>query len=317
MKIRTEVKIGLIAVITLATFAWTYNYMKGLNVLKQFHNFNVFYDDIGGLKESNPVTLNGFKVGLVNTIDLADDNSGRIAVSIVLEKSFDLPKNSVAEIYSADLLGSKAIRFKLGDSPILAESGDTLKGEVEASLSDLISPVKAKADKIMDSIDSVLIVVLESLNDNFSDDFKSTVQHLQNSAQALDAFLNEENGQFPAITSNIEDITLSLKNNTKKFDTVMDNMESMSDSLAQSQFKSMINNMNTSLLSLHELLEGINEGKGTIGALATNDTLYQNLESLSHNLDLLLMDMKENPKKYVHFSVWGGGKSEKKKDKTK
>jgi phospholipid/cholesterol/gamma-HCH transport system substrate-binding protein len=263
------------------------------------------------------VTLNGFKVGLVNTIDLADDQSGKIAVNIVLERSFDLPKNSVAEIYNADLLGSKAIRFRLGNSPILAESGDTLEGRVEPSLSDLLSPVKDKADKIMNSIDSVLIVVLESLDGNFSDDFKSTIQHLKNSAQALDLFFNEENGQFPAISSNIEDITLSLKNNTKKFDTIMDNMESLSDSLAQSQFKSMINNMSTSLLRLNELLEGINEGKGTIGALATNDTLYQNLESLSHNLDLLLMDMKDNPKKYVHFSVWGGGKSEKKQEKKK
>jgi len=317
MKIRTEVKIGLIAVVTLAVFAWTYNYMKGLNVFKQFHSFHVFYDDIEGLKESNPVTLNGFKVGLVNTIDLADDQSGKIAVNIVLERSFDLPKNSVAEIYNADLLGSKAIRFRLGNSPILAESGDTLEGRVEPSLSNLLSPVKDKADKIMNSIDSVLIVVLKSLDGNFSDDFKSTIQHLKNSAQALDLFLNAENGQFPAISSNIEDITLSLKNNTKKFDTIMDNMESFSDSLAQSQFKSMINNMSTSLLSLNELLEGINEGKGTIGALATNDTLYQNLESLSHNLDLLLMDMKDNPKKYVHFSVWGGGKSEKKQEKKK
>jgi len=317
MKIRTEVKIGLIAVVTLAVFAWTYNYMKGLNVFKQFHSFHVFYDDIEGLKESNPVTLNGFKVGLVNTIDLADDQSGKIAVNIVLERSFDLPKNSVAEIYNADLLGSKAIRFRLGNSPILAESGDTLEGRVEPSLSDLLSPVKDKADKIMNSIDSVLIVVLESLDGNFSDDFKSTIQHLKNSAQALDLFFNEENGQFPAISSNIEDITLSLKNNTKKFDTIMDNMESLSDSLAQSQFKLMINNMSTSLLRLNELLEGINEGKGTIGALATNDTLYQNLESLSHNLDLLLMDMKDNPKKYVHFSVWGGGKSEKKQEKKK
>lgn len=314
-KLRTEVKIGLIAVITLATFAWTYNYMKGLNLLKKFHSFYVFYDDIGGLKESNPVTLNGLKVGLVNDIDLSDDNSGRIAVVIVLEKNFELPKNSVAEIYNADLLGSKAIRFRLGDSPILAVNGDTLKGAVEPSMSDLLKPVKAKADKIMDSVDSILIVVRESLGDNFSDDFKSTLNHLQNSAQALDSFLNDKNGQFPAITSNIDDITLSLKNNTRKFDTIMDNMESLSDSLEQSRFKSMINNMNTSLLSLNELLVGINDGKGTIGALATNDTLYKNLESLSHNLDLLLMDVKEDPKKYVHFSLWGGGKSEKKKDK--
>ncbi len=320
MKIKTEVKVGLIAVITISIFVWGYNYMKGLNILKQLHNYTVLYDDIGGLQEANRVTLNGYRVGMINDIDLSDDHPGKIVVKIVLEKSFALPKNTIAEIYNADIMGSKAIRFKLGDSPINSKSGDTLTGSVASSLMDQMDPIKNKAENIMDSLDSILFTLQLTLGDDFSENFNSTLQHLRNSAQSLDSFLNDDNGQFPSIVSNIDDITLGLKNNTEKFDGIMANMESFSDSLANSNIKTLVSNMNNSLLSLNELFIGINNGEGTIGSLVKNDSLYNNLEDLSHNLDLLLIDVKENPKRYAHFSIWGGDKSEKKekkKNKTK
>ncbi len=315
MKIKTEIKVGLIAVITISIFVWGYNFMKGLNILKQLHNYTVLYDDIGGLQEANRVTLNGYRVGMINNIDLSDDHPGKLVVKIVLEKSFDLPENTIAEIYNADIMGSKAIRFKLGDSPIYAKSGDTLTGSVAASLMDQMDPIKNKAENIMDSLDSILFTLQLSLGDDFSENFNSTLLHLRNSAQALDSFLNDENGQFPSIISNIEGITLGLKNNTEKFDGIMANMESFSDSLANSNIKTLVNKMNSSLHSINELFVGINNGEGTIGSLMTNDSLYKNLENLSHNLDLLLIDVKENPKRYAHFSIWGGDKSEKKKNK--
>ncbi len=314
MKIKTEVKVGLIAVVTIAIFVWGYNFMKGLNILKQLHSYTILYDDIGGLQDANRVTLNGYRVGMVNNIDLSEDHPGKLVVQIVLEKSFDLPKNTIAEIYNADFLGSKAIRFKLGDSPIYAKSGDTLTGSVATSLMEQMGPIKSKAEKIMDSLDSILYAVQLTIGNDFSENFNSTLLHLRNSAESLDAFLNEDKGQFPFIISNIEDITTGLKSSTEKLDGIMTNMENFSDSLANTNIKTLVDNMNSSLQSLNELLIGINNGEGTIGALATNDSLYKNLENLSHNLDLLLIDVKENPKRYVHFSVWGG-KSEKKKDK--
>ena len=320
MKIKTEVKVGLIAVITISIFVWGYNFMKGLNILKQLHNYTVLYDDIGGLQEANRVTLNGYRVGMINDIDLSDDHPGKIVVKIVLEKSFDLPENTIAEIYNADIMGSKAIRFKLGDSPINSKSGDTLTGSVASSLMDQMDPIKNKAENIMDSLDSILFTLQLTLGDDFSENFNSTLQHLRNSAQSLDSFLNDDNGQFPSIISNIDDITLGLKNDIEKFDGIMANMESFSDSLANSNIKTLVSNMNSSLQSIDELFIGINNGEGTIGSLVKNDSLYNNLEDLSHNLDLLLIDVKENPKRYAHFSIWGGDKSEKKekkKNKTK
>ena len=314
MKIKTEVKVGLITVVTIAIFVWGYNFMKGLNILKQLHSYTVIYDNIEGLQDANRVTLNGYRIGMVDNIDLSDEHQGKLVVKIVLEKNFDLPKNTIAEIYNVDIMGSKAIRFKLGDSPIFAESGDTLTGSVAASLIEQMDPLKNKAEKIMDSLDSILLTLKLTLGPDFSENFNSTLQHLRNSAESLDLFLNDDNGQFPSIISNIEDITIGLKNNTEKFDGIMANMESFSDSLANTNIKTLVDNMNLSLYNLNKLLIGINNGEGTIGSLATNDSLYKNLENLSHSLDLLLIDVKENPKRYVHFSVWGG-KSEKKKDK--
>jgi len=314
MKIKTEIKVGLIAVVTIAIFVWGYNFMKGLNILKQLHGYTVLYDDIGGLQDASRVTLNGYRVGIVDNIDLSDEHQGKLVVKIVLEKNFDLPKNTIAEIYNADIMGTKAIRFRLGDSPIFAESGDTLTGSVAASLMEQMDPLKDKAEKIMDSLDSILLTFQLTLGNDFSENFNSTLEHLRNSAESLDSFLNDDNGQFPSIISNIEDITIGLKNNTEKFDGIMANMESFSDSLANTNIKTLVDNMNLSLYNINKLLIGINNGEGTIGSLARNDSLYKNLENLSHSLDLLLIDVKENPKRYVHFSVWGG-KSEKKKDK--
>lgn len=314
MKIKTEIKVGLIAVVTIAIFVWGYNFMKGLNILKKLHGYTILYDDIGGLQDASRVTLNGYRVGIVDYIDLSDEHPGKLVVEIVLEKNFDLPKNTIAEIYNADIMGTKAIRFRLGDSPIFAKSGDTLTGSVAASLMEQMEPLKDKAEKIMDSLDSILLTFQLTLGNDFSENFNSTLQHLRNSAESLDSFLNDDNGQFPSIISNIEDITIGLKNNTEKFDGIMTNMESFSDSLANTNIKTLVDNMNLSLYNINKLLIGINNGEGTIGSLARNDSLYNNLENLSHSLDLLLIDVKENPKRYVHFSVWGG-KSEKKKDK--
>lgn len=314
MKIKTEIKVGLIAVVTIAIFVWGYNFMKGLNILKKLHSYTVLYDKIEGLQDASRVTLNGYRVGIVDYIDLSDEHPGKLVVEIVLEKNFDLPKNTIAEIYNADIMGTKAIRFRLGDSPIFAKSGDTLTGSVAASLMEQMEPLKDKAEKIMDSLDSILLTFQLTLGNDFSENFNSTLQHLRNSAESLDSFLNDDNGQFPSIISNIEDITIGLKNNTGKFDGIMTNMESFSDSLANTNIKTLVDNMNLSLYNINKLLIGINNGEGTIGSLARNDSLYKNLENLSHSLDLLLIDVKENPKRYVHFSVWGG-KSEKKKDK--
>ena len=157
MKHSTELKIGIIMTVSIALFIWLYNYMKGLNLLKPISSYYVVYNQINGLHESNPVYINGYKTGLVDNIDFAPDESGRIVVKFTMEQPFKLPKGSVAQIYSADIMGTQALRILLGKSNEYLHSGDTLPGSVEGSLQEQVSaqvlPIKVKAEELMASFD--------------------------------------------------------------------------------------------------------------------------------------------------------------------
>ncbi len=326
MKIRTEVKVALISIFTIAIFIWAFNFFKGKNLTKQSHVYYVVYEKINGLKESNPVTLNGFRIGLVNNIGLIPGTSGQLLVKILLEEDFSLPENTIADIYSADLMGTKSIRLNLGDSETMAMPGDTLAGSLEGSLTEQVSaqvlPIKNKAEKLLGSIDSILAVLQYTFNEEFSKNFNSslenitsTLEHLNHASYAIDTLITKEDGSFASIVNNLEAFSSTLKNNMDELENILVNVSMITDSLAKSNIKSLVYNMDKSLEQVQQLLSGINEGKGTIGLLITNDSLYRNLEALSHDLDLLLVDMRENPKKYVHISLFGGGKSKKQEDK--
>lgn len=315
MKIKTEVKVGIIAVVTIAIFVWGYNFMKGVNIAKPSQTYNVVYNDINGLKKSNTVTLNGYKVGLVSDISLMSGRSKNLMVKILLSEDFKIPMNSEARIYSVDLMGSQGIKLVLSNETGMHEPGDTLIGRVESSLLDLVGeelmPVKDKVEKVLISIDSVMSVITYTITPEFSENINGTLHHLNRSANALDTFFADDDSQFKTIVTNLETLSESLKNNTDELNKIMGNVAAITDSISDADIKELLTNLTLSAENLQILLTGINNGNGTIGKLATNDTLYYNLENLTKSLDLLLIDLKENPGNYVQFSMFG------KKDKKK
>ncbi len=323
MKIRTEIKAGIIAVISIGAFIWMFSYFKGLNIIKSIDTYHAVYNQISGLKESNPVLINGYRVGSVRKIRLLHEMPGHLMVTFALEESVALPSNTIAEIYSADLMGSQAVRLKLGNDTLMAHSGDTLQGSVEGSLSQQVSaqmlPIKNKAERLLASIDSVMAVLTVTFNEDFRENFNKsfenitgTLANLNSSTYTLDTIITKEDGLFASTVYNIEAITQSLKDNMDEMESILQNVSTISDSLAAANLKSLANNLDQTLYQAEKLLGNINEGQGTIGMLATNDSLYRHLESLAYDLDLLLIDMRENPRKYVHFSMFGGGKSKNK-----
>ncbi|MCD6201679.1 MAG: MCE family protein [Bacteroidales bacterium] len=315
MKHSTELKIGIIMTVSIALFIWLYNYMKGLNLLKPISSYYVVYNQINGLHESNPVYINGYKTGLVDNIDFAPDESGRIVVKFTMEQPFKLPKGSVAQIYSADIMGTQALRILLGKSNEYLHSGDTLPGSVEGSLQEQVSaqvlPIKVKAEELMASFDSVLAVIQVTFNENFRNNFNKSfedirlsVRHLKNSSYTVDTLLTNENGQFSATMSNMEQISFLLKKDLIKLDYVLDNISEISDSLTRSEIKSTINNLNETLAGTSVLMAKINNGEGSLGKLTTNDSLYQAIIQLTHRLDTLVNKITENPKKYIRLKLF-------------
>ncbi len=310
MKIKTEVKVGIISIIVIAAFIWGYNFMKGRNLVKKSSTFYALYEDVNGLNISDPVLINGYKVGLVEQIEFTPDKSGELLVKFSIEKDIPFANNSVADIYSIDLMGSQAIRILFGDSDKPACSGDTLPGKIGKSITDMINeqilPIKDKAEKLFDSLDSLLLSLNDILNPEFRENINTMSEELSSSSKALNKMLSDDKSSFNNILANTEVITARMENSFDQLSYILENMSSVSDSIAQANIKTMLINMNQGMLQAQLLLRNMNEGMGTVGQLMTNDSLYYYLEQLTRDMDILMKDLKENPKRYVSVSVFGG-----------
>jgi phospholipid/cholesterol/gamma-HCH transport system substrate-binding protein len=308
MKITHETKIGIIVTIAIAAAIWGINFLKGRNILKPITNYVTIYEDIGGLEINAKVFMNGYKVGQVSEISFNDDRSGNLTVILGIDKGHKIPLNSVAEIFSVDLLGTKAISIIQSESDQYHHSGDTLatafQPELQKKIEEEIIPLKDKAEKLIVTVDSVL----QNLNDVFDDKtgaaLQKTVYNIEASTEQLDEMLSPD-GKLTKMIGHIESITMNIKNNNDDISKAISNLSAISDSIARSDLKSTITRTNETLEQTYEILRKINEGEGTIGLLVNNDSLYHNLESLSRDLDILMTDLKENPGKYINVSVFG------------
>jgi phospholipid/cholesterol/gamma-HCH transport system substrate-binding protein len=289
--------------------------MKGRNLVKHTSVYYAMYENVKGLKVSDPVMINGFRVGIIDYIKFTPDKSGKLIVKFSIEEDIPFARNSTADIYGVDFMGSQAIRIIFGDLEDFAKSGDTLTGTVGGSISDLISeqilPLKTKTENLIDSLDSLLMGLNEMLNPEFRKNLNELTANLKSSSYTLDTLLTNKNGNFNSILGNVNGLTAKLNHSMTDLSNILENFSSVSDSLANSNIKGLINNLDQSLYQTQVLLKNMNEGTGTMGQLMTNDSLYIYLEHLTRDLDLLMIDMKENPGKYVHISVFGGNKKKK------
>jgi phospholipid/cholesterol/gamma-HCH transport system substrate-binding protein len=321
-KISNEVKVGIVVVLSLALLVWGFQFLKGKNIFENRSSYYALYNQVNGMSESSPVFINGLKVGLVTEIYfLPNDSLHRIVIKFMIDKNYRIPDSTVAEIYGAGIMESKAVRLNLSKiKDKFYQPGDTLISKIEGDLKSQVSaqmlPLKAKAEELMLSIDSVMSVVKnifdENTRNNLSKTFesiKTTILNLEHTSIALDTLMQNEKWVLARVFANLESITNNLKNNNEQITKIMSNLASVSDSLQQSNIKSTILTANMVLSQANTIIGKINRGEGTLGMLINNDTLYRNIESASHNLDKLVIDLRENPKRYVRFSVFDFGKT--------
>jgi len=315
VKLSKEFKVGLVAIVTIALFIWGFNYLKGLEIFKNYKTFYAVYPRVNGLTPANPVSIRGLNVGQVTSIAFTPDMSGNIIVEFIVTTDLPLPKNSLANIYSSDLMGSKAIEIILGDTNVYLNDGDTLRPLVEASLKEAvnqqIAPLKHKAEELIGSIDSAVIAIRGVFNkrtrDNLQNSIASisvTLRHLENASYNIDTLVITQKNRLVDILSNIEFITSNLKDNNENISNILNNFSTISDSLAKAQIPKTFDNINRTINDLAQVAEKINTGQGTIGLMLNDDKLYINLQKASSNLNSLLEDLQQNPKKYVRFSLF-------------
>ena len=316
MKIKREHKIGFLSFAALLLFIWGFTFLKGRDLFVHEKHFFAIYSNVNGLVEGSTVSVSGLKVGRIDEINFLPTDATKVIIRFTIKNAINIPKNSVARIYSSDLLGTRALEIKLGNSPEYAAKGDTLISETQVSISEEVSlqmvPLKKKAEDLMLSIDSVMAVVQyifnEKTRENIKNSFESieqTIANLEQTSYSLDTLVDSEKGKVSNIFANIESISLNFRRNNQQISNVIENLNTITDSLAKANFVRVINNTNKAMTDASQILEKINKGQGSIGLLVNNDSLYNNLKKSSLDLDKLISDLKANPDKYVHFSIFG------------
>jgi phospholipid/cholesterol/gamma-HCH transport system substrate-binding protein len=315
VKIRKEVKVGIVFVIATAVLIWGLMYLKGLELFKKHQTFIAVYDHVNGLVAANPISIKGLKVGQVKKLYFNPKNPAKIVVELYIDGDYPIPKNSYARIFSSDLLGGKEVEINLGDTNVLAMSGDTLKSLTEATLGEEVNrqllPLKKKAENLISSIDTVATIVQEVLNKNTRNNLVQAIEHVKEALQNLahttyniDTLVSTQRNHLAAIITNVESISANLRQNNDKITNILTNLSNVSDSLAKARIPYTLSQANEAIGSLNIALQKINQGKGTVGLLLNDDKLYRELEKAARDLNLLIEDIKANPKKYVKVSVF-------------
>ena len=303
MQISREVKTAVLVVISLILIVFLFNYLKGQNLLDSSRNIYVIYDNVEGLATSSPVTINGHAIGKVQEIDFAEDGSGKIKVELMIDDDFQFSKNSKAELYDTGLIGGKGISIiPAFDNAENVTSGDVLQGTIKPGIMDMVgntlTPLQEKIGNVLITADTLLA----NINDVFDE---PTKQNLKSGISQLEATI----ASFKNTSISINQL---IANNKEKLDSTLTNMEnvtanlsSITDSVANANLAQTINDLQSTVSNFDKLLSSIEDGEGSIGKLLKDEGLYNNLEGATKQLEQLLQDMKLNPKRYVHFSIFG------------
>jgi phospholipid/cholesterol/gamma-HCH transport system substrate-binding protein len=308
-KLSNEVKVGGTVLLTIVVFVWLFNFLKGKDFISSKAHYYTVYDKIGGLAESSPVEINGYKVGVVQSIDFIDAKSGKLLVEFAVNRNFKLPKNTIAEIVPISLLGGMKVQFVYGNGPETYSNGDTIPGHLAESIIDKVEteflPVKDQINNLIIVLDSVISSINDVLDADFKKNLGNTLSNLSNTTESLDKIIGSKESELKATLDNVNKFTKMLADNAEKMNRSFGNLEAITDTIAAADIYGTVSNLKASLEKVSLLMENLNNGKGTAGKFLTNDTLYTNLSTSLESLNVLLMDMKANPKKYVHFSIFG------------
>ena len=303
MKITREVKTAILVILGIVFFIFGYNYLKGKNLLDKSRTYYTIYDNVEGLEPSAPITINGLPIGSVQNISFTEDGSGKLLVTLNINSDYTFSKNSKAQLYEAGLIGGKAVAIiPAFDDAEDAKSGTYLQADIKAGLSELVNqrltPLQEKIESVMVSTDTLLANLNEVFNKNTKDNLRSSI-----------AGLNEVITNFKQTSKTLNGLVVTnqekLNNTLSNAEVISGNLTSITDSIAKADLGKTIAELQNTITQFNGVLASIEDGEGTIGKLLKDEGLYNNLEGASKQMEALLQDMKLNPKRYVHFSLFG------------
>lgn len=305
---KTEIKIGIVGFGILLLLFFGIKFLKGIDVFQNETTYYVFYDNVSGMYEGNYIYLNGMKVGYVKDIEAMGERAEKFLVTVAVDSKIKITDDSKMVFFSADILGSKAMKIELGNSNRILENKDTIMGGVELGMLDKLGSSIAP---MAQNLDSILFATKNILNQQTQNNLQHTFANLEATSERLssisgqfDNLMKNEKEKIGKIISNTESITSNLKNNNDELNNIISKIGQITDTVAQAQLGSTILQTTQTLEKLNNVLGVIEKGKGNIGLLINDEGLYKSLDESAKKLDALIEDIKANPKKYINVSVF-------------
>ena len=301
MKINNEVKTGILVLLGIGLFIFGFSYLKSNDIFVTDRTFYAVYSDVEGVVNGTPVTVNGLPVGSIQKISF--HNGNKLLVKFRVENDIEFSINSLAQIYETGLIGGKALAIiPSNDKSRKVVTGDTLKSSIAPGLTDLVNKkitnLQVKIESMVMSADSVLFKINRVFDDstranlrNSVSDFNYTIAELKETSSAINDIVKSNKSRVDLTIGNVSKISKDLSNITS--------------SLTNSDLDITLANFKKSSDDLSSILSNINNGEGTISKLIVNDSLFNNLNEASRSIDLLLEDIRLNPNRYIHFSLFG------------
>ncbi|UNY98412.1 MlaD family protein [Zhouia spongiae] len=302
MKLSRELKTAIIVLGGILLFILGFAYLKSSSLFSNGRKYFAVYDNVGGLAVGTPISINGYQVGTIKDIRFID-GQGNLLVTLMVDSEFQFSKTSKAEIFDTGIIGGKSIRIVPGfDSSEIARSGDTLISAVKPGLTELVTqkltPLQEKIENMIVSTDSVLVGMDKVLDAEARENLRatignlnSTVANFKSASKSLDGLLSDNKDKLNSTIGNV--------------DKVSKNLARISDTLAQANLGNTISELEQTIGKFNSMMAQMQQGEGSLGKLMKDETLYSNLSEASGQLELLLEDMRLNPKRYVHFSLFG------------
>lgn len=302
MKITREIKTAILVIASILLFIWGYSFLRGSDLLSDYRTFYVEFDNVEGLSPSAPVTISGLAVGKVTAITLHHETA-KLTVEIQIKSDFPISKSSVVNLYEPGFIGGKQLQIipNLEDKS-QAETGDKLKsGVVPGMLSafgDKLAPVQKKVELVLVSADSLITNLNDILDDKTKRNLKASIENLNatmaqfsKTSKSINEMLDTNKGKIDGIVTN--------------FSTISSNFSKVSDTIAKAKLGESIRNLEKTLDGVNKIVADLEKGKGTMGKLLKDETLYNNFNKTSKELELLLQDLRLNPTRYINVSLFG------------
>ena len=302
MKLSREVKTGILVLLGILAVIMGFGYLKSSSIFDSSRTFYAVYDHVGGLQTGTQVSLNGLVVGNVSSIRFKD-TSGKLLVTFMVNNDFEFSENSKVELFDTGIIGGKGLQIiPAFDGAPNAKSGDTLVTASKPGLTELVqqklTPLQESLESTFSDADTLLTNINSVLDVN-------TKRELQQSIAGLNQLVRTFQGSASKLNVLLEANGEQLDSTLKNVNIITSNFSKISDSLANAGLGKTIADLQSTISNLNLVLSKIERGEGTLGKMANNEDLYDNLTEVSRELDLLLQDFRLNPKRYVNVSVFG------------